>query len=88
MNSVTEDILSYFGCSEWDEGETLAHYGKGHLDGGHSGRYPWGSGDDPYQSSTERRTDFLDHLKTLRKNLVLLQPSIELKKPYVRTNED
>lgn len=27
----------------------LMHYGKGHLDGGHSGRYPWGSGDDPYQ---------------------------------------
>lgn len=22
----------------------LMHYGKGHLDGGHSGRYPWGSG--------------------------------------------
>ena len=27
----------------------LAHIGKGHLDGGHSGRYPWGSGDNPYQ---------------------------------------
>lgn len=27
----------------------LIHYGVGHLDGGHSGRYPWGSGDDPYQ---------------------------------------
>lgn len=27
----------------------LMHYGVGHLDGGHSGRYPWGSGDDPYQ---------------------------------------
>lgn len=22
----------------------FVHYGKGHLDGGHSGRYPWGSG--------------------------------------------
>ena len=68
MNSVTEDILSYYGCNEWDEGETLAHYGKGHLDGGHSGRYPWGSGDDPYQSSTERRTDFLDRIDQLKKD--------------------
>lgn len=24
----------------------FVHYGKGHLDGGHSGRYPWGSGKD------------------------------------------
>lgn len=27
----------------------LKHYGKGHLDGGHSGRYKWGSGENPYQ---------------------------------------
>ena len=25
----------------------IKHYGKGHLDGGHSGRYPWGSGKNP-----------------------------------------
>lgn len=29
------------------------HYGVGHLNGGHSGRYPWGSGDQPYQRSNE-----------------------------------
>lgn len=29
--------------------EFLMHVGKGHLDGGHSGRYPWGSGDDGFQ---------------------------------------
>lgn len=29
----------------------LAHEGKGHLDGGHSGRYPWGSGKRPRQRS-------------------------------------
>lgn len=29
--------------------EVLAHYGVGHLDGGHSGRYPYGSGDNPNQ---------------------------------------
>lgn len=35
----------------------LIHYGKGHLDGGHSGRYPWGSGQDPYQRSYDWFTD-------------------------------
>lgn len=32
-----------------DENDILEHYGVGHLDGGHSGRYPFGSGEDPYQ---------------------------------------
>ena len=41
----------------------LMHYGKGHLDGGHSGRYPWGSGDAPFQ----RSGDFLSRVKELRK---------------------
>lgn len=27
----------------------LMHYGVGHENGGHSGRYPYGSGDDPFQ---------------------------------------
>lgn len=27
----------------------FSHIGKGHLDGGRSGRYPWGSGDNPHQ---------------------------------------
>ena len=27
----------------------LAHYGVGHLENGNSGRYPWGSGENPYQ---------------------------------------
>jgi len=31
-----------------DNGSTLAHYGTPR----HSGRYPWGSGEDPYQSAT------------------------------------
>lgn len=30
--------------------EELYHYGVGHLHGGHSGRYPWGSGKDSKQS--------------------------------------
>lgn len=31
----------------------LYHFGRGHLDGGHSGRYPWGSGKEPYQHADE-----------------------------------
>lgn len=30
--------------------DELMHYGVGHLHGGHSGRYPWGSGKDSKQS--------------------------------------
>lgn len=41
----------------------LLHYGKGHLDGGHSGRYPWGSGEDPYQ----RYSSFLSDVKEQKK---------------------
>ena len=33
--------------------DILMHYGVGHLNGGHSGRFPWGSGDQPYQHSNE-----------------------------------
>ena len=44
--------------------ETLAHYGVGHLQGGNSGRYPWGSGDSPLQ----RIGAFSDRVKVLRKS--------------------
>jgi len=36
-----------------DDIEGLYHFGRGHLDGGHSGRYPWGSGKEPYQHADE-----------------------------------
>lgn len=36
------------------ESNYLSHYGKGHLDGGHSGRYPWGSGKNPHQNANAR----------------------------------
>ena len=41
----------------------IMHYGRGHLDGGHSGRYKWGSGEDPYQHSG----DFLSRVEELKK---------------------
>jgi hypothetical protein len=33
----------------YEDGDHLEHYGVGHLNGGHSGRYPWGSGKDGFQ---------------------------------------
>ena len=41
----------------------LMHVGKGHLDGGHSGRFPWGSGDNPYQ----RYFDFYSRYEKIKK---------------------
>ena len=43
--------------------DELYHHGVGHLDGGNSGRYPWGSGKEPYQNSG----DFLARVEELRK---------------------
>lgn len=56
MNKVSEDIMSYYGCGS--EEEELFHYGTKF----HSGRYPWGSGKEPYQNSG----DFLSRVETLR----------------------
>ena len=58
MNPVAEEIRSYIGAS--DGSETLAHYGMPRR----SGRYPWGSGDDPYQHGR----DFLSRVEEMRKS--------------------
>ena len=58
MNPVAEEIMSYFGCSLDDE-ESLEHYGMPRR----SGRYPWGSGENPYQ----RNADFLSRIEILKK---------------------
>ena len=41
----------------------LMHYGVGHERGGHSGRYPWGSGDDTMQ----RGANLIDRVDKLKK---------------------
>ena len=43
--------------------DILMHYGVGHEQGGHSGRYPWGSGESPYQHAG----DFLSRIEELQK---------------------
>ena len=53
---------NYIPESVFLEEDSLMHYGKGHKDGGHSGRYPWGSGEDPYQ----HQDGFNGYVKSLR----------------------
>lgn len=45
------------------EDEYLAHYGTPR----HSGRYPWGSGEDGETSNDPRNMSFLDHVESMKK---------------------
>lgn len=60
-NSLSEEIKSYIGCSNLTDDEFLEHYGMPRR----SGRYPWGSGEDPYQHGSD---DFLSRVEELKKN--------------------
>lgn len=57
MNPIAEEILSYYGSK--DESDVILHYGMKYR----SGRYPYGSGDDPYQHGR----DFLGRIDELKK---------------------
>lgn len=57
MNPIEKDLHSYFGVGS--EVNVLEHYGTKF----HSGRYPWGSGENPYQHSG----DFLSRVEVLKK---------------------
>ena len=59
MSSIADEILSYFGISDREENDYLEHYGTPR----HSGRYPYGSGENPYQHSG----DFLGRISELKK---------------------
>ena len=59
MNPIAEEIMSYYGYAESLDQEDIQHYGTKR----HSGRYPWGSGDAPYQHGI----DFLGRYETLKK---------------------
>ena len=59
MNPVAEEMLSYLGSAE-SANDDLMHYGIPRR----SGRYPWGSGEDPYQHGR----DFLGRVDEMRKN--------------------
>lgn len=47
MNPIADEIASYLGSAQLSDEEFLEHYGIPRR----SGRYPWGSGEDPYQHS-------------------------------------
>lgn len=56
MNPIEKDIRSYYGVES--QSGILEHYGTKR----HSGRYPWGSGENPYQHSG----DFLSRIDMLK----------------------
>lgn len=58
MSSIADEILSYFGISDRED-DYFEHYGTPR----HSGRYPYGSGENPYQHSG----DFLGRISELKK---------------------
>lgn len=61
MNRIAREILSYLTGRQEDRfDESLKHYGTPR----HSGRYPWGSGEDPYQ----RNGDLYSRYNELKKN--------------------
>ena len=56
MSRLSDEIKSYIGYFPKNEEDALAHYGVSKRDGAPgrgSGRYPLGSGDDPYQHSID-----------------------------------
>lgn len=59
MNKIAEEIASYLGSASMTDEEFLEHYGMPRR----SGRYPYGSGKDPYQHSR----DFLGRIEELKK---------------------
>lgn len=60
MSRIAEEIMSYYGCGSDNPNETLQHYGMPRR----SGRYPYGSGENPYQ----RTRDFLSRVEELKKS--------------------
>lgn len=76
MNAVAEEIKSYIDSASMTDEEYLEHYGMPRR----SGRYPWGSGEDPYQSGR----DFYGRVEQMRKMVlhILIQ---RLVKPILAT---
>ena len=58
MNSILDEMLSFIELGE-SSIDILEHYGMPRR----SGRYPWGSGDNPYQHTG----DFMSRVDQLRK---------------------
>ncbi len=59
MNPIAKEIAGYLGSAEMSDEEFLEHYGMPRR----SGRYPWGSGENPYQHGV----NFLARVDMLKK---------------------
>lgn len=65
MNPIAEEIKSYYGLGEINDENIIEHHGTPHVGmTPHSGRYPYGSGKDPFQDDL----DFLSKIELLKKN--------------------
>lgn len=58
MNQIVNEMSKYLGSASMTDEEYLQHYGVPRR----SGRYPWGSGEDPYQ----HERDFLSRVEELK----------------------
>ena len=66
MNPLVEEMKSYYGSGKMSNEEFIEHYGTPHVGMvPHSGRFPWGSGEDPDQGTP---TTFLERIEKLRKS--------------------
>ena len=66
MNPLVEEMKSYYGSGKMNDEEFIEHYGTPHVGlMPHSGRFPWGSGED---SRVGAPTSFLDRIEKLRKS--------------------
>lgn len=60
MNKVVQEMMSIYLDSGMSDEEYIEHYGMPRR----SGRYPWGSGEDPYQHGSK---DFISRVEDLKK---------------------
>lgn len=80
MSALDEMISMLMDIDE----DHLEHVGKGHLDGGHSGRYPYGSGKDPYQHALDFRGK-VDRMKSEGKTESEIAAELEMPVTELRT---
>ena len=79
-NPPIDEYLEKHSDEYFDErsDEFLEHYGVGHLNGGNSGRYPWGSGDNKFQ----HYGDYLSRVRELKAQHPTFTETDKRKKDY------
>lgn len=66
MNPLVKEMKSYYGSGKMSQEEFIQHYGTPHMGMvPHSGRFPWGSGEDPEHGTP---STFLERIESLRKS--------------------